>query len=155
MLLENFLTITSPPIPLRVLHGCSAGCGVQAVVPVILVKPIDTLPRAFVNILPPTKILTRALANNWGIYVSRVRTEKRQCLYNLQGVGWQQSPTYRFQSLKLHVMESPSICAGRFSVYSKLVSADLYYWSCEHVSMETRLDFKMFCNSAHLSVVYI
>ena len=28
---------------------------VQAVVPVILVKPIDTLPLAFVNILPPTK----------------------------------------------------------------------------------------------------
>ena len=31
---------------------------VQAVVPVILVKPIDTLPLAFVNILPPTNILT-------------------------------------------------------------------------------------------------
>ena len=31
---------------------------VQAVVPVILVKPIDTLPLAFVNILPPTRILT-------------------------------------------------------------------------------------------------
>ena len=31
---------------------------VQAVVPVILVKPIDTLPLAFVNMLPPTNILT-------------------------------------------------------------------------------------------------
>ena len=31
---------------------------VQAVVPVILVKPRDTLPLAFVNILPPTNILT-------------------------------------------------------------------------------------------------
>ena len=31
---------------------------VQAVVPVILVKLIDTLPLAFVNILPPTNILT-------------------------------------------------------------------------------------------------
>ena len=31
---------------------------VQAVVPVILVKPMDTLPLAFVNILPPTNILT-------------------------------------------------------------------------------------------------
>ena len=31
---------------------------VQAVVPVILVKPINTLPLAFMNILPPTKILT-------------------------------------------------------------------------------------------------
>ena len=29
---------------------------VQAVVPVILVKPIDTLSLAFVNILPPTRI---------------------------------------------------------------------------------------------------
>ena len=42
------------PIPAglrsRVIH-------VQAVVPVILVKPIDTLPLTFVNILPPTNIL--------------------------------------------------------------------------------------------------
>ena len=39
-------------------HELFVSFHVQAVVPVILVKPIDTLPLAFVNILPPTKILT-------------------------------------------------------------------------------------------------
>ena len=125
MLLKNFLTITSPPIPFRVslvrtivcilnyrtsgpfsiitqrrikklvntlcidlqINSCSprlksrVGLGpripsqrvydrdsfttfhVQAVVPVILVKPIDTLPLAFVNILPPTNILTSLITS--------------------------------------------------------------------------------------------
>ena len=45
--------------PLWVYHRESfTSFHVQAVLPVILVKPIDTLPLAFVNILPPTHILT-------------------------------------------------------------------------------------------------
>ena len=46
------------PIPAGLPSRVITSFHVQAVVPVIFVKPIDTLPVAFVNILPPTNILT-------------------------------------------------------------------------------------------------
>ena len=55
--------VTQQNTPLRLHSGRESltSFHVQAVVPVILVKPIDTLPLAFVNILPPTNILTSHL----------------------------------------------------------------------------------------------